>query len=503
MFAALQTDGYKTFHKFALNQQIEKMNSNYTSRSGRLSNVEGSNKVAFVGLQYFIMDYLLNEWQLSFFNLDKKDAIKNIKRQMFAYLGTEYDTSHFESLHDLGYLPLEIKALPEGTLVPYQVAPFTVENTVVGFDWLVNYIETVMSCENWPIQTSTTTAIAYYKQFKKAFSETGVGLETIPFMGHDFSFRGMFGRQAAAMSGFGHLAAGFVGTDTIPAILFAEKYYGADVETELVGCSVPATEHSVVTSDIAIQSAQKGISKLEAEVEFVRRLLKENPKGILSHVSDSFDFWSFVEKGLPMLKEDIMLREGTFVVRPDSGDPVDVLCGSYKGSENKTELTAEEKGLVQCLYEIFGGTITDKGYKLLDTHIGAIYGDSITLDRQKEIHNRLIAKGFAPVVVLGIGSYSYQMVTRDTHGSAVKATNVTLSDGSEVPVCKDPKTDSKKKSAKGLTSVCYDNSRELVQTDMMSRDSLDKDLRVTVFKDGIMYNKTTLAKIRARIAEQL
>ena len=518
--AALQTDAYKLFHKEAYHPDIANVYSNYTSRNGRLSNVKGNSEVVFVGLQYFIKDVLIDEWNDTFFNVPKSLASKELKTFTKSLLGFDYDISHFEALHDLGYLPISIKALPEGVSVPYGVPPVTFVNTVEGYQWLSNYIETVFSTENWPIQTSATTSKAYLKRTIQAFDNAGLTHDLVPFMCHDFSFRGCFGRHAAAMSGFGHLTS-FAGTDTLPAILFAQKYYNADIENELVGVSVPATEHSTATSFITSMAQEKGITKLEAEVEYVRYLMEKVPTGILSHVSDSFDFWKFVEEGLPMLKDEILARDGKLVIRPDSGDPVDVLCGknskydslredpdtfeqwkewvaetvdmyfcdnldsenphysetyTFKGKFGIYEVTyepdlnrhgktyyyvdnwgatvdkctfvevketAEDKGLVQLLGELFGTTESPTGLKLLHDNIGAIYGDSITLERQDQIISRLEAKGYAGLVVLGVGSYSYQYVTRDTHGSAVKATWVNK-EGKGVDVFKDPATDKKK-----------------------------------------------------------
>ena len=576
--AALQTDFYKTGHKSFLNKSIEFMNSNFTSRSNKWSNVPDSEYVVWVGLQYYIMDYLINEWNHTFFNIPKEMALRIIKRICDNSLDLDYNVDHFSELHDLGYMPLELRALPEGTLVPYGVAPVVIENTVAGFDWLVNYQETPMSCEIWGINTSATTALAFLRKTIDTFNICGVPTEMAPYMIHDFSMRGMFGRHAAAMSGFGVLASGVVGTDTIPAILFAESYYGADVETEVVGKSVKANEHSVVTSDIAILAeTMKDLStddaRFEAEMQFVTRFLLENPTGIISHVIDSFDAERFMSEGLPRLKPLIMAREGTFVCRPDTGNPVDMVAGSIvtvniddptlesvddvhksvipiiqkivdlypengrdfpesvfmycscraqtykvvayptsKGSIDASistitpvELTTLEKGLVQIQKEIFGSTTTDKGYELVDSHIGSIYGDSITLSIQDDIHKRLLYKGICPTTVLGKGAFTYQHVTRDTHGSAVKATNVTLGAGKEVAVCKEPKTDLKKKSARGLTIVVRNDEGNLVQLDNISRERYNsgEDLRKVVFKDGTMYNKTTLRNIRELISTQI
>lgn len=483
----MQMDVYKSFHHLAYHPDVTEVYANYTSRSGKLSNIPGGDKVIFVGLQHFILDYLMGEWVEGFFLRTKVDAVGRHKRVLSAMLGYDVDVTYLEDLHDLGYLPLEIKALPEGSAVPYQVAPVTFRNTMPGFQWLPNMIETVFSCENWHMQTTATTAVEYYRRFKEVFEKTGGPMELLPFMCHDFSMRGMTGRHTAASSGFGFLSSGFAGTDTIPAVLFAEDYYGADVSKELVGASVNATEHSVTCSWIE-----------EGEEAFIDYLMETSAKtGILSIVADTWDFWSFVTDLLPKMHNRIMARDGKLVIRPDSGDPVDILCGTHPlfGTGN----TPEEKGLIECLWETFGGVETEQGYKLLDEHIGAIYGDAITLTRQAQIFQRLMNKGFVPSVVLGVGSFSFQYVTRDTHGSAVKATNC-IKNGQELAIFKDPKTDTKKKSAKGLLRVERIDG-ELVMFDEQTREQEQQGLLKTVFLNGWLKRRTTLENIRSVVAE--
>jgi nicotinamide phosphoribosyltransferase len=246
--APLMKDGYKVFHKFAYNPKVTHVYSNFTNRFSKYSNVPNNSKVLFVGIQYFIKSVLIDAWNTTFFNVEKDAAVGEYKRVVDAYLGKDIDVSHLEALHDLGYLPIRVKSVEEGTMVPYNVPSLTIVNTVEGFGWLTNMLETVMSSEIWPICTSATTAFAYRQRFEK---ETLIPKEGIPFMGHDFSYRGMMGTQAAAMSGFGHLTS-FVGSDTIPAGLFAEKYYNASIDKELVIASVDATEHSTSTSYISV-----------------------------------------------------------------------------------------------------------------------------------------------------------------------------------------------------------------------------------------------------------
>jgi nicotinamide phosphoribosyltransferase len=552
----MQKDVYKEFHVHAYHPDVTEVYGNYTSRSGKWSNIKSNETVNFIGIQHFNMDYMITEWNESFFNLPPDVAIGRHERILSAMMGYPVDVQYLRDLHELGYLPIEIKALPEGTAVPYLVAPVTFRNTLPGFQWLPNMIETVFSCENWHMQTTSTTSTAYYKAFKDAFVATGGPMELLPFMCHDFSMRGMTSRHTAAMSGFAHLTSGFAGTDTIPAVLFAEKYYGANVEKELVGASVNATEHSVTCSWLE-----------EGEEAFLDYLMKNPAKeGILAAVADTWDFWHFVTVLLPAMRERIMARNGQVVVRPDSGDPVDIICGTaspreFDSAEQAAEyffdevevhtphgehgescvhrkcfiqnvpsfvevnidwdrhdkqfyyaydydfvsgpcdFSPEEKGLVECLWDTFGGTVTEKGYKMLDSHIGAIYGDAITLDRQRKILDKLMAKGFVPSVVLGVGSYSFQGTTRDTHGSAVKATNV-IKNGVDVPIFKDPKTDRSKKSAKGLLSVHRDDDGKLYMLDNQTREQEKCGLLETIFLDGKIVKTTTLAEIRERVAAE-
>ncbi len=259
-------------------------------------------------------------------------------------------------------------------------------------------------------------------------------------------------------------------------------------------------------------------NKLLAEKIYLYDLMtRVSPAGILSYVSDSYDFWGIVTQVVPSLRETIMARDGKVVIRPDSGDPVKILTGytldEYELGGHGEALCKETgdvleiyelKGLVQYLYEVFGGTETETGHKLLDEHIGCIYGDSITLERQEEILSRLADKGFASGnVVLGIGSFTYQYVTRDTHGSAIKATNITTTDGESIAIAKDPKTgDGSKKSAKGLLMVTQSASDEFILSDQVSEEQEQSaaNLLELVWRDGNWHRQQTLEGIRAIVA---
>jgi nicotinamide phosphoribosyltransferase len=488
----LLKDMYKAFHPSAYKPGTTHVYANLTNRFGKHSNIKGNTSVMSVGQQAYVKQFLIRRFSM-FFNTPLPEVVSEYQRIVGSTLGKEVGTHHIEELHKLGYVPLRVKAIKEGTMVPYGVPTMTIMNTVSGFGWVVNMLETLMSAEIWPVQTAATTAFEYKKNFLSMAKRTGFDKDMIPFMGHDFSFRGMPGVGAASLTGFGHLTS-FVGSDTIPAGLFAERYYGVEFGKDLIMASVDATEHSVMCS-----------YGNEGEVDSIEHLMTEvSPTGVLSVVCDTWDFWKVVTEYLPQLKDKIMQRDGTLVIRPDSGDPVDILCGT--GSSAKTiegDYTPEQKGLVECLWDIFGGTTTEKGYKLLDSHIGAIYGDSITIERQLEIHRRLEAKGFVPSVVLGIGSFTYQYVTRDTHGSAVKATAIKLNNGDWQGIFKQPKTDANKNSAKGLMKVQFNGDGILECLQGVSEEEEGEGELRTIFFDGDIYNETTLTEIRSVVESQI
>jgi nicotinamide phosphoribosyltransferase len=383
----LLTDFYKTHHVFQYPPKTQFVYSNLTPRKSRLP---GVNEMVFFGLQYFLKAYLVECFNDNFFNRPKADVMAEYRRRIKTSLGGELPSyAHLEKLHDLGYLPLKIKALPEGSRVPMRVPCLTIMNTLEDFYWLTNFIESLLSAIIWQPCTSATIAFEYRKLLNRYAIETGMAKEFVQWQGHDFSFRGMSSLETAILSGMGHLLS-FTGTDTIPAIDGLEKYYGADCEKELIGGSVPATEHSVMCS-----------GEKDGELATFKRLVTEvYPNGIVSIVSDTWDLWKVCTEYLPALKTEIMARDGKVVIRPDSGDPVQIICG-----DPDSHRLEAQKGVVELLWDVFGGTTTATGHKLLDSHIGAIYGDSITLARADEICARLKEKGFASQVLFGIGSY--------------------------------------------------------------------------------------------------
>lgn len=488
-------DFYKTGHIFQYPAGTQLVYSNFTARSAKHSRFNPDtfdNKVVMFGLQGFIKWFLIDTWNAEFFSQPKEKVVARYKRRLDTSLGPDsVSMAHIEALHDLGYLPIEIKAIEEGNRVNIGVPFFTIKNTVPEFFWVTNYLESVMSAELWKPMTSATIAYEYRKIINRWSAITGAPDWFSMWQGHDFSMRGLSGVHDAASSGAGHLLS-FAGTDTISAIDYLEDYYNADTTKELVGGSVPATEHSVMA-----------MGTKEAEIETFRRLITEiYPEGIVSIVSDTWDFWQVITVFAKVLKPEILNRRvnglgaAKVVFRPDSGDPVKIIAGDPDAPEG----TPEFKGAVECLWDIFGGDMTEKGYKSLNQRVGLIYGDSITLERAERILSRLAAKGFASSnIVFGIGSYTYQYNTRDTFGMAMKATyGIVQGEGREI--FKDPKTDDgTKKSAKGLLRVEKKEDGDYVLFDQQTVEQELKGELQTVFKDGKIVKELTLSQIRSNL----
>lgn len=484
--ATLLCDFYKISHREQYPNKTEIVYSTWIPRATRR---EGIDHVVAFGFQAFIKEYLVDYFNENFFSRSVEDVVNEYTRVVKYTLGVANpDASHIKELHELGYLPIKIMALEEGTLTPLRVPMLTIENTHPKFFWLTNYLETIMSAGLWQASTSATIAHEYRKILDRYAMETVGNTSFVPFQGHDFSMRGMGGLEPAVHSGMGHLCS-FVGTDTIPAIIGAEYYYGANIETELVGTSIPATEHSVMCA------------YGRDEFESYKRIITEvYPNGFVSIVSDTWDLWKVLTDVIGKLKKEILARNGKVVIRPDSGDPVKIICGD-PDSDN----IFVRKGVVEVLWDIFGGTVTDKGYKVLDSHIGCIYGDAITIERCEAICRLLKAKGFASTnTVFGIGSFTYQYNTRDTFGFALKSTHVII-DGEEIQIYKDPVTDTDKikKSLVGRCVVVNNDIKGILVVDCLTikgQKEIEKvgfkNLLETIYEDGRFVKQTTLAKIR-------
>ncbi|ARM69254.1 nicotinamide phosphoribosyl transferase [Staphylococcus phage vB_Sau_Clo6] len=785
----LMCDFYKLSHREQYPEGTEIVYSTLVPRSNKY--YEHSDNIVVFGIQSLVKKYFIDMFNREFFNRPKKEVINEYKRTVKFTLGHENpDAKHLEQLHDLGYLPIDVRALKEGTVVHPNTPVMTIENTHSDFFWLTNYLETIISTQTWQAMTSATLAYDMRKMLDKYALETVGNIEAVDFQGHDFSMRGMSSLETAQLSSAGH-AISFKGSDTVPVVEFLESYYNADVEKEIVVASIPATEHSVMCAN--------GDYETMDEYETYKRMLTEiYPTGVFSIVSDTWDFWGNMTKTLPRLKDIIMERDGKVVIRPDcydeetevytnngwkyfkdlskddlvaqvldneeyeftkplkyvneyykgnmhhfkdhygkvdllvtpnhrmileqndkekvvfaedmkekgnysqkmarsakaketgkiltpieklkiafqadgsfvtkqpnnirfsfskqrkmerlediisqcnlevraynlsddsveyhikvpneefkkdfswvdtenlsyqwcidfieelsywdstrrsdnrfkfdttvkevadvvfdiglsagygvykvesaddrkehfsdihtlhimkdnkvggqswtntteeyegniycvqvptgrllvkrnkctmvcgnSGDPVKIICG-----DPDADTEHERKGAVEVLWDTFGGTETEKGYKVLDEHVGLIYGDSINYERAQQICEGLKEKGFASInVVLGVGSFSYQFNTRDTHGFAIKATYAKIKNEEKL-IYKNPKTDSGKRSHKGRVAVYKDGSWEdnLNLHQWLNKQNLNQLERV--FEDGKLYRDQSLSEIR-------
>lgn len=482
--ALLLKDFYKAVHSEMINQKMTKSVSYYTPR---MSRVDRWDKVVMFGLQMFIKTWLIDYFNDNFFNLTEDEVVNEYKRVMDNAMGSVYDIEKVRNLHRLGYLPIEIVALPEGAKVPMKCPMFGITNTDDRFAWLGQALESLISAECWYPMICATVGDTYRQIVDKYYGLTCD--DNVPrrrALGN-FDFRGDQGVDAALKAAAGWCLS-FVNSATVPVIPFLEEMYNCDCEKEEVAFGAVSTEHFVMCSNYAVDGDEK---------TFLKRLLNDlYPHTSFSCVCDSYDYWNVVENIIPELKEDILKHDGCFLVRGDSGDCVQVVT--------KT---------VFKLWDIFGGTTNSKGYKVLDPHIKALYGDSITIQRAEEIYQILLDNGFAASnVSLGVGSFSMHCIeengmlkpfTRDTFSSCIKACDAII-DGKEYPIFKDPKTDREtgagfKKSQKGCCVVYKDEMGEYYYEDGHTWDETvndEKNLLKTVFKDGKMVKEYTLNEIR-------
>lgn len=537
-------DFYKTGHIYQYEPGTSHVYSNFTARSATHASMpkDWDGKVVFFGFQAFVKSFLIYQWNEEFFKKPKNQVVRRYQRRMDMALGAGVVTAdHIAALHDLGFLPVLIKALPEGSRVNLRVPFFTVQNdpNYSEFFWLTNYLEDALSAENWKPCTVATTAYEFRRLMNRFQEATGSAAQFVNWQLHDFSMRGLDGLQPAGPVGGAHLAASGYGTDNILALDWLEDFYNADAELELLGGGVPATEHSVMC-----------LGGTGGELATIRRLMARYPTGILSIVSDTWDFWKVITVFAKELRSEILTRQpdalgnAKIVFRPDSGDPVKIIAGMtyaeitdlsdcdflqagefdpevirYEGKFYEYEeyyanyddtwpqgVTLGKEvpehvvmGAVECLWEIFGGDITDKGYRTLNQRVGLIYGDSITLARQEAILQRLMDKGFsAGNLVFGIGSYTYQYLTRDTFGMAMKATFGVV-DGEYREMFKDPATgDGMKKSAKGLLRVEKEGD-DFVLYDQQTHEAERRGALEPVFYCGALLRDEKFSVIRERL----
>lgn len=465
--AVFATDGYKTGHKFQYHPGTTQVIHNFTARSSR---IEGIDEVIVAGFPLMIQK-LHDLWDPFFAYPSPEEIADQYADMVNDYLmmprnedgSPTFDAQHLIDLHRYGHFPLTMAYVPEGMAVDIGTPMYIAWNNEDAPDmyWLTNYLETFISSEIWkPIHTATI-AHRFRSLFDYYIAKTAdEDMQWFSdYQGHDFSYRGMSGHKDAEMCGIGHLYS-LSGSDCLPAVWRVHCDYRHE---NPVANSVPATEHAVMCS----------MGK-EDEFEAYLRLLEDvYPNGLLSIVSDTWDYWKVLTEFLPRLKTIIMGRDGKLVIRPDTGDPVKILLGDPDAAPG----SPAHQGTIAILDGIFGSTINSKGYKVLDPHIGVIYGDAINYERAREILGGLEERGYCTTaVVFGIGSYTYQFCTRDTFSAAIKTTAAVI-DGEFASLFKDPVTDNfeggmRKKSLRGLFSVRYDANR---MTYTLDRDDLAAD----------------------------
>lgn len=413
----------------------------------------------FFGLQAFIKEYLTGP-VVTMDMIDEAEAIITAHGEPFNREGWEYIVREHG-----GNLPVIIKAVPEGTVVGVKNVLATIENTDPACYWLTSFLETALLRAIWYPTTVATNSYESKKLILECLERTG-DPTTIDFKLHDFGARGVSSLESAGIGGAAHLV-NFMGTDTVEALLFARRYYGAD----MAGYSVPAMEHSTVTS-----------WGRENEVAAYRNMVKQNgkPGGIVSAVSDSYDIFKACELWGTELKQDILDSGATLVVRPDSGDPAVVV-----------------KQCLQILEKYFGSTRNAKGFKVLN-NVRVLQGDGINYASIRSILYSITLAGYsADNVVFGQGGALLQIVNRDDQKFAMKA-SAALINGTWVDVYKDPITDQGKRSKRGRLKLIKNGDGYTTVTNHDNMFDALQDELVTVFENGTLVTEYTFDEVRAR-----
>lgn len=452
----LLTDSYKFTHWKQYPKGTEKVYSYLESRGGLFDNT------VFYGLQYFLKKYLQQPITQEDVEQAQEIIDQHIGPGFFNYEGWMYIVNELG-----GKLPIKIKAVPEGTVVKTSNVLMTVENTDPHVPWLTNYLETLLLQVWYP--TTVCTLSREVKKVLKGYLEQTSTNEIDPILNfslHDFGFRGVSSPESAGLGGSAHLV-NFMGTDTLPALILANKYYGSGI----VGYSIPASEHSTITSWTQ-----------PLEVKAMENMLDQYPTGLVACVSDSFDILKACrEYWGETLKEKILSRDGRLVIRPDSGDPVQTL-----------------KQIFPILWDKFGGVINDKGYKVLDDHVRVIQGDGVNYHSIIQILDMMVEIGFSTEnIAFGMGGALLQKLDRDTQKFAFKCSSITIN-GEEIDVRKNPieinekgeLVQSFKKSKAGRLKLVNGQTQE------GCLDEIDDEL-VTVY-DGQLIQEWTFDEIKKR-----
>jgi len=465
----LLTDVYKMGH---MDQYVPGCNKVYSYLQARSSKT--FDHTLFFGLQYIIKEYLtrpithdnVDEFLETRQDILKSEASPDIVRKM-------------RDLATLGYLPIKIKSVEEGSIIPTNNVLMTMTNTDPEFYWTVGFVESLL-LKIWDPITVATHSLQYRNIVEKYFNDT-VSEELYPlkdFMVHDFGYRGCKTEEEALLSGIAHLTC-FKGSDTVPAYRGAKRYYNA---TKDIMMSVPASEHSVMCS-----------FGRDRELDAYNHMLKLYPTGLVSIVSDTYSIWNVLTEFALKLKSDILKRDGKVIIRPDSGNPEYIICGD----PNADPMSPEGKGCIRLLDEMFGSTINKKGYKELNPKVGLIYGDGMYLERYVKTLDRLKSMDYASSnLVIGVGGI-LRHHSRDTLGFAIKATKIQVND-TEYSIMKDPITDSKKKSHLGYLSLVNVNNTYKTLNDVC-KETENCGLLTPVYQDGELLRDDSLDDIRQRI----
>lgn len=447
------SDSYKVSHYNQYPINTQHIYSYFESRGGL------HKETCFVGLQYFLKEYLTGQ-VITKEMIEEADELYGLhfgNSDLFYREGWEYILEKHQ-----GKLPIEIKALPEGTICPTKTPLFTIINTDPKCFWLTNFLETLL-VQVWYPLTVATNSREQKKIILKYLQETG-SPASIDFKLHDFGFRGVSSVETAGIGAFAHLTQ-FLGTDTVPGLIFSKKYYNH----QCAGFSIPASEHSTITS-----------WGKESESKAFENMLDQYPKGLVACVSDSYNvFKACSEIWGTELKDKILNREGTLVIRPDSGEPKEV-----------------DLKILEILGEKFGYTINEKGFKVLNDKVRIIQGDGINIKSLEEILEHLKQNQWsADNIAFGSGGGLLQKMDRDTQKCAFKCSLAIIED-QEVQVFKDPITDPGKKSKKGWLSVHYEDGKWITKSDGNHDFTTDK-MRV-VFRNGELIIDEDLDLIRER-----
>jgi len=468
-------DAYKVGHGNQYPDGLTQLYSYFAPRKAAYDN-----QIVWFGLQALLKEYLCKPIT--------KAMVREYLDLVTGALGPLPETTikQMEALGNLGYWPLKIKALPEGAVVGKGTACMTITNTLPEFAWTVTFLESLL-LKVWFSSTVASYSAQYYRVAKHFSDVTCDNDLHMPWAVHDFSYRSVSSEESAARGGAAHLIK-FQGTDTLPAIKFLQTYYPTCNPNTLIGGSVPATEHSVACSYKPTEDSVLN------ELAYMNAMLDKYPTGVLSVVSDTYDYYRTLTQLLPRVKERILARDGKYVVRPDSGDPETIICGD----PNAPIGSPEYKGSLVLLDELFGSTLNSKGYKVLNPKIGLIYGDGMFLGRYETILARMERMGYASSnLVVGVGGLLVQNHSRDDAGWASKASFAIIK-GEIVSLQKDPATDHSKKSYKGLIQVVKTVNAGYVTVDDVSPEEEQLGELQVVFQDGLLYKNWYLEDIRSR-----